>query len=223
MKKLLLSLMIVGAGIAASAQSPVKFGIKAGANFAKVSSDGEEMGDVKLNPSFYVGGTVDFAVSEIFSVQPGLLLSGKGMKLEGTEDFSDGDVSGKVTATAKRNLMYIEIPVNAVFSFPAGNGKVFLGAGPYYGIAVSGKDKAKISGNIDGQKISSSTDSDVEFGKDGDVKRGDFGVNFLGGYQLGNGFNIHAGYGLGLGNIAQDSDDIKVNNRVLSVGLGFSF
>nr|WP_121271287.1 porin family protein [Pedobacter schmidteae] len=216
MKKLLLSLVILGAGLTASAQTnPVKFGVKAGVAFPSFSFS-EEIGEgakMTTHTSFYVGGTAEFSVSELFSVQPGLILSGKGAKAKSTEAGEIGEV--------KTSLMYIELPVNALVNFPVGDGKVFVGAGPYYSMAISGKNKA--SGTVEGETASVSVSDDVKFGKDGEYKRGDYGVNFLAGYQLSNGFNIHAGYGLGLGNIAQDSGDVTVKNKVLSVGVGFSF
>ena len=219
MKKLLLSLMMVGAGIAASAQtSPVKFGVKAGVTFPTMAFN-EDMGiDIKTSTSFYIGGTADIPVGGMFSIQPGITLSGKGFKIN--ESASDED--GAFDVTAKSNLLYIEIPVNALVSIPVGEGKVFLGAGPYYGMAIAGKVKGKATVTMGGETESESIDEDIEFGDDGEYKRADFGVNFLGGYQLSNGFNIHAGYGLGLSNVSQDSD-VKAKNRVLSVGLGFSF
>lgn len=222
MKKILLSLMIAGAGLAVKAQETgVKFGVKAGVTFPTLSysQDLEEGAKSKANTSFYIGGTVDIPVGGMFTIQPGLTFSGKGGKQEAS--ISEG--SDSFTMSASRSLMYIEIPVNAVVSFPAGSGKVFVGAGPYYGMAISGKDKIESKMTLDGVTESDDDSSDVEFGKDGDVKRGDFGLNFLAGYQLGNGFNIHAGYGLGLSNIAQNSGDLKVKNNVLSVGVGFSF
>lgn len=207
MKKLLLSLVIAGAALTASAQTnPVKFGVKAGVTFPTMSVEGDDDGAVKSSTGFYVGGTVDFGISEMFTLQPGLVLSNKGAKV---------DMLG---ISASTSLMYIEIPVNALVNIPVGDGKVFVGAGPYYGMAISGKNKFK--GSFDGESISES--EDVEFGDGGDFKRSDFGVNFLGGYQLNNGFNIHAGYGLGLSNINGDSNG-NSKNRVFSVGLGFSF
>lgn len=223
MKKFLLSLIIAGAGIAASAQtSPIKFGVKAGITLPKFSVEGDDEGVIKSDLSFYIGGTVDLPVSEIFSVQPGIILSGKGFKAEIDESFSEAGITGSVSGTAKKNLLYIEVPVNAVFSFPIGDGKIFLGAGPYYAMAVSGKDKFKGAVQIGDQIETTNSSEAIEFGKDAELKRGDFGVNFLGGYELGNGFNIHAGYGLGLSNISQNPD-ATVKNRVLSVGVGFSF
>ena len=219
MKKLLLSLTISAAALTASAQtSPVKFGVKAGLTFPTMSFSESVGADIKANTSFYVGGTVDIPVSEIFTIQPGLTFLNKGFKID--ESMSLEEMS--VSAVAKTGIQYLELPVNALANFPLGDGKLFLGAGPYYAMALSGKVKTEVKGSMDGESASESGSEKIEFGKDGDLKRGDFGVNFLGGYQLSNGFNIHAGYGLGLSNISNDSDS-KTKNRVLSVGVGYSF
>ncbi|RZK69018.1 MAG: PorT family protein, partial [Pedobacter sp.] len=123
------------------------------------------------------------------------------------------------------NTMYLEIPVNVVGKIPAGSGNVFVGAGPYFGYALSGKSKAKVSVSGGGINESDSSKEDLEFGsEDGEFKRVELGVNFLGGYQLKNGLNINFGYGLGLSNLVNNSSgDGKASNRVLSVGLGFNF
>ncbi|WP_316822194.1 porin family protein [Pedobacter gandavensis] len=226
MKKLALSCLMLGASLSASAQnSPVKFSIKAGVTIPTISGIGEGSDEVKPNPSFYFGATVDYPLTEIFSLQSGLTFSGKGGK---------GDAKLITTGwpsdfNRKTRLWYLEIPVNAVLYLPAGNGKVFLAGGPYFGYAMSGKNK--IGGtssapdyNNDG-KLSTSIVSfteDVKFGKDGSVKRSDFGLNFLAGYELNSGLNIQAGYGLGLTGIFEHVYT-KNKNRVISVGIGFSF
>lgn len=220
MKKLLLSLTILTAmGLTASAQtSPVKFGVKAGATFSNMSFSGSGVSETgKLNTSFYVGGTVDIPVSDMFSVQPGLLYIGKGTKDSG--DFSELGENAEGKAEATINPFYLEIPLNIVANFESGSGKFFVGAGPYYAIGVAGKVKVKgISGST-----SVEVKDDIEYGDGKAFKRGDFGVNLLTGYQLNNGFNIHAGYGLGLSNIINADGEGKAKNRVLSVGVGFSF
>lgn len=218
MRKLLLTtLTLAVAGHFAFAQdSPVKFGVKAGVNLPTISLTGDEVDSedkdaLKSSLSFYVGATADFFISPIFSIQPGLTLSGKGYKMSG--EF-EGD-----SFEATNNVMYLEIPVNAVARFAAGSGNVFVGAGPYYGFALSGKTKWEES--FDGETESGK--EDIEFGNGaGETKRGDFGANLLAGYELSSGFNIHVGYGLGLSNLSND-DDAKLNNRVFSIGVGFSF
>lgn len=87
--------------------------------------------------------------------------------------------------------MYIEVPVNLVYSIPTGNsGNIFLGAGPYAGFGIHGKAK---QGNV----------SESGSFSDADLKTFDAGLNFLGGYKFINGFLINGGYGLGLTNIAK--------------------
>jgi len=214
MKKTLLSLALVaGLGLAANAQTaPAKFGVKAGITFPNMtlSTDGVSASQ-KSNTSFYLGGTVDLALSEMFAVQPGLTLIGKGTK---ASDTDEGGVS-----TEKIGIMYLEIPVNFVASFQAGSGKVFVGAGPYYAFALGGKSKYEDS--------EGTYKEDIQFGSSDDdmLKGGDLGLNFLAGYQLSNGFNVHAGYGLGLTNLnpSSESDNYKIKNKVFSVGVGFSF
>src|SRR5690606_7953702 len=187
MKKILLSL---GAAclLAVGAQAQVSYGIKAGVNLGKFSNVDESMeGSVKMNPSFYVTGYADLPVAANFSIQPGISLQGKGAKVEESEDGASLSMS--------QNVMSIEIPVNAVYSIPTGDaGSVFLGAGPYVGYAISGKNKVKWSGvdefeelGFDASNGSLSTDIDFS-GDDKDMKAFDAGVNFLAGIRLSNVF-----------------------------------
>lgn len=200
MKKVLLSL---GAALlmAAGAQAQTGYGLKAGVNLPKFKvsgGDSDYTSDASTN--FYITGYTNLNVAPNFAIQPGVSLQGKGGKTE---------LAGIETTT---NLMSIEIPVNAVYYIPTGtSGSVFLGAGPYVGFNISGQTKTGDAKN------------DIEFGSNlTEMKRVDYGANFLAGYKLSNGFLINAGYGLGLGNLS-NSDNIKSNNRVLSFGVGFEF
>lgn len=73
MKKVILTIAAVFAFGAASAQE-MKFGVKAGLNNSNYTGDAE----TDAATSFYVGGLVDFTVSEKFHVQPELLYSVEG-------------------------------------------------------------------------------------------------------------------------------------------------
>ena len=182
----------------------LKYGIKAGVNFANQDF---KIADFKITPSaitsFHIQGLVDYGISPAFSIQPGLALSGKGYK-----SSSDG-------ATEKVNLLYVEIPVNAVAKFPISKvGKFFIGAGPYAAFGVSGK----ATGN----------DAPTEdlFSKNAVYKKGDFGLNFLGGLEFAQGFTVNANYGLGLSNIIQDNAETagaSIKNKVFGVSVGFLF
>lgn len=225
MKKLyILTLACLLSGVAMAQEtsgttaSGIKYGIKAGVNFATVSLSGndvdkEEKDALKSQTSFLIGGLVDIPVGTSFSIQPGLTLSGKGSKSEYSEEgYSE---------TGQTNVMYLEIPVNAVYKI----GGLYLGAGPYAAFAISGKQKEEEK--EEGEPVEKE-ERDLEFGTDPekhDLKRGDFGINVLAGYQLSNGLNFGVNYGLGLSNILPDykDADYKAKNRVFSVTVGFSF
>lgn len=208
MKKLVLSAAILCGSLGAFAQGGLGYGLRAGVNIPKYSI---ENGSTKTNTGFFVTGYLDAPISPNFSIQPGLSLQSKGAK---------NSVSSSVgTVERKQSIMSLDIPVNAVAKFPTGDsGNFFIGAGPYVGFGLSGKNKW--SGSTDNSTVRG--DEDVKFGSgsDKDLKSTDFGVNFLAGYQLSNGFQINAGYGLGLTNLAP-TDNGSIKNRVWSVGIGF--
>ena len=207
MKKLLLSAAILFGSLGAFAQGGLGYGLRAGVNIPKYSM---ENGSSESNTGFFVTGYLDAPISPYFSIQPGLSLQNKGGKWSETNNNN--------SISVKQSIMSLDIPVNAVAKFPTGaSGNFFIGAGPYVGFALSGKNK--FEGNLGDSGLKS--EEDVKFGSgDGDeLKRTDFGVNFLAGYQLTNGFQINAGYGLGLTNLAPNGGSVK--NRIWSVGIGF--
>ena len=204
------NLLILGAAvlIAAGAQAQTSYGLKAGVNLGKYSN----VDKASNNTSFYVTGFADLPMSSQFSIQPGISLQGKGAKFESS-------YSEVASADVTRNVMSIEVPVNAVYYIPAGSGNVFLGAGPYIGFNISGKDKAK--GNIG--DASAEIKNDLKFSGDNkNMNLIDAGANFMGGYKFANGLLVNAGYNLGLTQLVPKAAD-KVSNRVWSFGVGFQF
>lgn len=204
MKKSVLLLALIAISLSSWAQS-VSFGIKAGLNLSKLtaSADGGSISTESL-AGFHVGAVVDFG-SQNFSFQPGILFSTKGGK-----STSSG-------STSKTTLNYIEVPVNFLYKAPAGDGKLFFGGGPYLGLGISGKDSGD---DGEGNQISES----VHFGSaEEDYKNPDFGINFIGGYQFNTGLSISAGYGLGLANLYNGGEGLKLKNQVLSFSLGYFF
>jgi hypothetical protein len=213
MKKIILSTLTAIACLTASAQKPVQFGVKAGVTLPHmtVSAAGASV-SFSSKTSFYVGGIADIRVSNLFSVQPGLSLVNKGTKI-GSAGF-DFEEEAITEEQGTINLMYLEVPVNLMLNLKTGNsGKVFVGAGPYYALGLAANAKV------------GSEKEDITFGSDeDDIRRGEFGFNFLGGYQLNNGLNFHLNYGLGISSVIPDQEfDIKFKNRVFSFGVGFMF
>lgn len=208
MKKVLLSLGVAMATIV-GAQAQTGYGLKAGVNLGEYSNmpSGQS-----VNTSFFVTGYADMPMSPNFSIQPGISLQGKGTKY----DYKEGSASAEIS----RNVMSIEIPVNAVYYIPTGeSGKFFVGAGPYIGFNVSGRDKAKATAG----SINFSEDQKLKLsGSDKDLNVIDAGANFMLGYKFSNGFLLSAGYNLGLTNLVPNADKI-VSNRVWQLGVGFQF
>lgn len=229
MKKIytLLALALISGSVAAQTKDGLKFGIRAGVNlagFAYSGSDYDSPGgklikdNQKSFTSFIFGGYAEIPVSEIFSVQPGLSISGKG----GRTEFTQSGPSGTANFKSKMSLMYLELPVNAVFNFSG----FYLGAGPYLGYGIAGKAsyETKINGVVN--TMLTEPERDVEFGsgEDDDIKPLDFGANILAGYKLESGLNFGVNYGLGLTNLnPENSSNNKASNRVFSILVGFSF
>lgn len=232
MKNLLLipALLAFGAtsALAQDDDTRLRFGIKGGYNAANLTiSDNGETDDKKMLSSFHVGAYVDLPLAPVFSIQPGLMLSGKGTK------YTVGDKDSDNWAETKLNPIYLEVPVNAVGKIPlADNFKLFVGAGPYIAMGIAGKQS--VEGELLG--VSFSEDDNIEYGDDepingnngsgkGNVKRFDYGLNFLGGLEI-NRFTVNAQYGLGLANInpgSDNDDNDKYKHRVLSFSVGFLF
>lgn len=211
MKKLILSIAVLAFSVSAFAQGqPMGFGIKAGVNFPKYNFSGTNNSyQTNTATNFHVTAFLDAPIStNWFSIQPGVSLQGKGAELSSNE-----------FGTLTQNTMWIEVPVNFVAKFPVQQaGHFFLGAGPYVGFGISGKNKYDSDWG--------STEQEFEFDKDGTIKGTDFGLNFIGGYQFTNGLMIHGGYGLGLTDIRGSNNDFfpedRLTNRVWTVGLGFA-
>lgn len=190
-----------------TASAQVGYGLKAGVNLSKLSASMSE-GNTSTDylTSFHFTAYMDAPVATNLFVQPGLSLQGKGGKSQSVYD-------GAETEEYKTDLMYLEVPVNVVYYIPSGMGDVFVGAGPYAAYGLSGKEK------------NNSESFDVEWGGDDGIKRFDFGANLLGGYKFDNGVLVTGSYGLGLANLApkNDVDDLKLRNRMFSLGVGYQF
>jgi hypothetical protein len=113
-------------------------------------------------------------------------------------------VKGTKFVGSKMSFTYLDIPVYAVYKYKVGPGKAFGGLGPYFGIALLGRS--------DGEKI--------DFG-DGGAQRGDFGFNFVLGYEFSDlGLKTLLTVSPGIGNISGDSD-MKIRNFTFGIGAAY--
>ena len=191
------------------AQSKTSFGIRAGVNFQNLN--GKDGNDVKLENKlkigFNVGVNAEIPVGIDFYLQPGLLISTKGAKID-IVDGSNNDAS--------INLSYIELPVNFIYKPALGEGRMVLGFGPYAAFAVGGKTK-----------FGSDAGNDIEFGDlPGETKRFDAGANLLAGYEFSNrlSFQLNAGLGLlDIHNRPASDNKSTIKNTGFGLSLGYRF
>jgi hypothetical protein len=117
MKKIILSAVLVTAGILSFAQVP-KYGLKAGLNMATVTGSG---GDLK--PGFNGGVLAHIHITPAFSLQPEVMYSNQGTKY---------------SSDHKLLLNYINVPLLLQYNFDNG---FRLQGGPQVGFLLEAKDK----------------------------------------------------------------------------------
>lgn len=157
-----------------------------------------DMDGVKSKMGFGVGigGFSKLEITRNFALQSEILFQYQTSTLEqkGYED---------------RDFKYwgIESPIYAMGQwYMATGGRFYIGAGPYTGYGFS----AKLS------------NPDQKLYKDDAFQHWDFGFKAQIGYELPNGFQINAGYKMGLKNAIDDGDG-KMRPQAVSLGVGYRF
>lgn len=116
MKKLFALAIILIAGTTSMNAQGLDFGVKAGANFSTLDGDGIDGDNLT---SFHVGAILELNIFENFSVQPEVMYSSQGTKIE-EEDIK---------------LDYLSVPVLAKFYLISD--KLSLEAGPQFSFLVN--------------------------------------------------------------------------------------
>lgn len=226
MKKILLVLSLLCGTLAAFGQS-VSVGVRGGVSQATFASSGSnDYGKQSSLTSFSAGAFVDLKLGSI-SLQPGVFVTGKGGKI----DLSSTTDGIKVMGNIKTNPTYAEVPVDLVYHIPIVIGNIYVGAGPYAALGISGKIKGSATGALVSDPALSQTmtiDENVfKSNEYAEFKKNDYGANFIAGVKFDGGFLVNVGYDLGLTNILSNSSilssDIKFYTRTLSLTIGFSF
>lgn len=204
---LIITLLTIALSSMAFAQNATS-GLKGGLNFSSLSTDGNN--DKNLKMGFHAGVFTKIPLSASVALQPELLYSGKGIKLNYDEStVADGET--------KFNLNYIDVPVRLVFNLSE---DFEFQVGPYFSYLVN-----------------ANVDTDAEFfGGDvisqDELDRDHFHA-FDYGLSAGLGFDLDPlifgfSYNLGLQQVAKDNDvsyDLLGNakNTVIQVYAGLKF
>lgn len=226
-KFLALVFLCVLAGATAHAQSatsmvapanPGGFYIRGGVNFANITTSASgSYNKANTLTTFNVGIVGDVPLASVLSVQPGVLLSGKGS--EATRSLAG------VTSTTRFNPLYVEVPVNLVIKLPVTSTlRVFAGAGPYGAVGVGGQWKNTTTAGGDAS-LDAERNISYGSGNDADLKRFDYGLNGLAGVEIGS-LMLGLNYGVGMAKIFPNQNDNandKNKFRTFSVNAGIRF
>jgi hypothetical protein len=195
MKKIVLFFLLVL--FAHSGVLSQNFYIRGGLNVADALLEGGGFTvDTKARIGFQLGVAMEVPMSDNLYFNTAMLYSSKGLKV------SDGGIEIKVP------INYLEVPLNLEYKSDAGDASIFVEAGPYLGIGLSGKAE------------SGGTSESIEWGSaDGELKRLDLGLNFGGGVEIDR-FRIGINYGLGLTNLENiDGVTTKIRNFAIFAAL----
>lgn len=216
-KKLILAGAFVLAAFSTAQAQDINWGIKAGANYSKISSE--------IEPDYifgyHAGVIAEFKLSPNFALQPELLYSLEGARSE--FDFSEEGFT--FSSDQKIKLGYINLPVMLKYFATPG---LSFEAGPQVGYLVSGKNEYEISSNFpDDFGMNEKGTEDI---KD-ELKKISLGVNFGLGYEFQNNFFLQARYHLGVSDISdfeEDSEDMEgefeeLKNRSFQLSVGYKF
>lgn len=247
MKKIILTLVGVMTYTATTWAQEVKFGSKAGVNFAKISGefyDAEYPEDnLRMNKgitAFHIGMFAEIKLTEKFALQPELLYSVQGGRYEisqqGTDVIMGLPLEYNISGKLNWNLHYINVPIMAKYY---ARPNIAFEAGPYIGFNLKSEWKSEYNSTFTFQDETTN-----ESGKETeDIKRGtnsiDFGLGIGASYFLDNGFFVGARYNFGLSNIGKDFTDVQVDedgettttqlkadnikNGVIQISVGYKF
>lgn len=181
MKKLnILLFAIFLACFTITANAQIRFGVKGAVNFNDYKTKSVTLDN---RTGWQVGVMARFKLPIVgIGIQPEALYTYRSTKYEGSSAHTS----------------YLQVPLNAIWTFGIGNLNAFLNAGPYFSYAIDLNRKAKDA-----------------------IDKFDWGLGLGAGLDIG---KIHAGvrYDWGLQNIAKN-DNYNIKNKAFSIFAGFFF
>lgn len=177
----------------------LRVGIKGGLNVTNLYVN--DVDDENPRYGFHVGVYTQLFESDVFAIQPEILYSTKGTRIE--------DNSALYDATLDFNLNYIDIPVLAVFKL---GDAAEIHVGPYFGYLLNAN--VDVDGDVDG-----SDDIDRD-----NFKSWDYGLSAGIGFNVGP-VQLGARYNYGLQKIADSNlaDDILGDSKNSNAQVFISF
>ncbi len=193
--------------------SQISWNAKVGMNMSNLT----DVDDSSMKIGYNVGVGMEYQISDMWSIQPSLMLTTKGAKT----DLSVSESGYSVKTEETYNPMYLELPIMAAARFAVSdNMNIVVSAGPYLAYGIGGKYKNEVSASYQGETESVTEKSDI-FGKDGlDAKRFDFGLGVGVALEI-NKFFVGLNGEFGLTKLT-DGDNAPKNTN-FSIGVGYKF
>lgn len=205
MKKFLLTAVLGMFALAGFSQ--VKWDVKAGMSMSNLTGDVE---NTNMKVGYTVGVGVDYAFSDMWSLQSGLNFTGKGVSFD--------DVEGEDGGTWKLN--YIELPILGAAKFALNdNMKFVVNAGPYLAVGLGGKESYD---DGDDFKLFSKEDGLEEAA----LKRFDLGIQYGVGLDIGEHYLVNLTGQNGFINMLNDkfwSEELSAKNMAFFISVGYRF
>lgn len=231
MKRVLLLFIVLTYAFHSSGQ--VSMGLRSGYTAASLEvtgetggGSGETAGGYTTFHGWHLDLVINVPVYEGLYFQPVIRYITKGTGFGRPQPIKPELSGAYVPAGSKLQLNYLELPLNVVYKFPLGNGKVTAGLGPYVAAGLKGRYHFNIMQN--GRNITNNS-KQVQFSRKANDNLAvvrmypwDAGANFALGYEFNNGIMLGANYSMGMTD-ADRSEYTTSRNRYLAVSVGFLF
>lgn len=200
MKKIILTtvLAICTASATIINAQTTSFGIKFNGNLTNVKVSNLQSDNNSFKPAVSLGGFTKIEFGDYFALQPELLLNYSERKIKSEHE------------NIKFKYASVEMPVYAMGHFRAGNGKVFLGAGPHIGYGFS------IDANT--EKLTECDENSNKL----ELSHWYMGGGVIAGYEFRNGLSFNMGYKLGYDLNSTDKGS-GADTQTLGIGVGYRF
>ena len=187
--------------------------IRGGFNLSQYSQKAKDFDlykeGTKLNPGFNFGSIIELPITNIFSLETGILFTSKGYKYY--------EVFNEVIFRRRENLYYLDIPVLCKVTVPVKKVGMFAMAGPYIGEALFGIHKEETTEN----SVTDKREETILWGdKHYEYDRFDYGLIFGAGLRYVK-WQVGASYKLGLKNI-RNSGPLEIRNRIIELYISYS-
>jgi hypothetical protein len=192
-----------------------KFGLKVGANVSSFDASDPEV-SVDALTGFHIGPVLDIDLIGPLGLNTGVLYSQKGYKAKVTFEF----LGETITMEENAKLNYIDIPVNLSLGFGLSEAaKIFVQAGPNFGIGLNGKAITKVMGMGEEEE----DEEDIEFGSEEEqIKKLNTSIGIGAGVKISK-IVLGVNYNIGLSNLSNYGDGDEIKNNVFQGSVAFMF